>query len=279
MEWIQSLNKAINYIEDHLSDNIQCEDVAGYIHISTFHFQRTFRLLTGLTVSEYIRNRRLSLAGEELTKKGTKVIDTAFKYGYETPESFTKAFQRFHGITPSQAARGENLKSFNKLTIKISLEGGCIMDYRIEKMNEMKLLIYSRRFTEENSAKGIPAFWDEYFQKELNKSVPGHLGICAQEKTGNKEFLYGIGCKADYAKDVPEGFQVLTIPAHTWAIFKCVGAMPDAIQNMWDKIYREWLPGSDYELIPDYDIEHYLPGNNMADDYISEIWIPVKERK
>lgn len=278
MEWIQSINKAIEYMETHLTEDIHCEDVAGHVHISVFHFRRTFTLFTGMSVGEYLRNRRLSLAGKELTKQGTKVIDVALKYGYDSPESFSKAFTRFHGITPSQVKKGKELKSFNKLVVKITVEGGTVMDYRMEKKEGFRLLVYGKMFTEECSAKGIPAFWDEYYREEIYKKAPGYLGVCAQEKAGAKEFLYGIGCDADDVPEVPEGFQIINIPAYTWAIFKCVGPMPDAIQNMWDTIYREWLPGAEYELIPDYDIENYLPGDNTAEDYVSEIWLPVRER-
>lgn len=151
------------------------------------------------------------------------------------------------------------------------------MDYRIEKKDELKLLVYSKRFTDETSKEGIPAFWDEYYERGLDRKVPANMGLCVQERAADKEFMYGIGCEAKEAKEVPEGFEMLTIPAYTWAIFKCVGAMPDAIQKMWERIYREWLPGTDYELIQDYDIENYLPGDNQAEDYISEIWLPVRE--
>lgn len=278
MEWIQSINKAIEYMEEHLTEDIHCEEVAGYVHISLFHFQRTFNLLTGMTVGEYIRKRRLSLAGEELTKQDVKVIDVALKYAYNSPESFTKAFTRFHGITPSQAKRGCELKSFNKLIVKISVEGGTIMDYHIEKKEGFRLLVYAKMFTDESSEKGIPAFWGEYYQNEIYKKAPGYLGICAQEKDGAEEFMYGIGCDVCDVKEIPEGFQIINIPAYTWAIFKCVGPTPDAIQKTWEAIYREWLPGAEYELIPDYEIENYLPGDNTSPDYVSEIWIPVKER-
>lgn len=278
MEWIQSVNQAIDYIEKHLTEDIHCADVAGYVHISLFHFQRTFSLLTGMAVGEYIRKRRLSLAGEELAKQNAKVIDVAFKYAYDSPESFTKAFVRFHGVTPSQAKKGNGLKYIHKLVVNISAEGSRRMDYRIEKKDGFRLLVYAKMFTDESSEKGIPAFWDEYYQNEMYKKAPGYLGICAQEKDGAKEFMYGIGCDADDVKEVPEGFQTIAIPAYTWAIFKCVGATPDAIQKTWEDIYREWLPGADYELIPDYDIENYLPGDNTACDYVSEIWIPVKVR-
>lgn len=278
MEWIQLINTAIEYMEQHLTEDIHCEDVSSYIHISSFHFQRMFNLLTGMTVGEYIRKRRLSLAGEELTRQNTKVIDIAFKYAYNSPESFAKAFTRFHGISPSQAKKGNELKSFNKLVVKISVEGGTIMDYRIEKKEKFRLLVYAKMFTDESSEKGIPAFREEYYQNEIYKKAPGYLGICAQEKEGTGEFMYGIGCDADNVKEIPEGFQIINIPAYTWAIFKCVGPTPDAIQKTWENIYREWLPGADYKLIPDYDIENYLPGDNTSCDYVSEIWIPVTEK-
>lgn len=278
MEWIQVINKAIIYMEEHLLEDIQVVDIAEYVHISLFHFQRSFNMLTGMTTAEYIRKRRLSLAGEELTKPGAKVIDVALKYGYDSPESFAKAFSRFHGITPRQAKNGNDLKSFNKFVIKLLIEGGTVMDYRVEKKEELKLIVYGRKFSVENCEEGIPKLWSEYFKNELYKQVPGYLGICAQEKEGAREFLYGIGCDVDDVLDIPNGFTVVDIPEYTWVIFKCTGPMPDAIQKMWDVIYKEWLPSTEYEIIQDYEIENYLPGDNTSADYVSEIWIPVKER-
>ena len=277
MEWVQLLNNAVDYIEKHLLEDIHCENVAEYVHISTFHFQRTFNLLSGMTIQTYIRNRRLSLAGEELLGSNTKVIDVALKYGYETSESFSKAFCRFHGASPSKVKSDKCLKSFNRLSIKISLEGGSAMNYRIEKHDEMSLLVYSKMFTSATSKDGIPRFWEGYYQKGLNTIVPGYLGICAQEVSKSENYLYGIGCNADDVKIIPNGFKILSIPFYTWAIFKCAGPMPDAIQKMWERIYREWLPGTKYELIPDYCIENYLPGDSHSGDYLSEIWLPVKE--
>jgi len=277
MEWIQSLNKAIDYIEDNLLQDITCVEVANHICISTFHFHRTFNMLTNITISEYIRNRRLSLAGQELTKENVKVIDVAFKYGYETPESFSKAFSRFHGITPTQAKKeGAVLKSFNRLVIKIKLEGGTTMDYKIVKKDVFKVVVKTKLFSHENCTTAIPAFWTEYFSSGLNEKICGMIGICAQEKTGCKEFKYGIGCIDNDATTIPEDFEVLEIPAYTWAIFKCVGPMPNAIQDMWERIYSEWLPQAEYELISDYDIEVYTEGNSQSQNYNSEIWIPVK---
>ncbi len=279
MEWIQTLNNAIDYIEENLLSDLTCEKVAEKVYISNFHFQRTFTMLTDLTVGEYIRNRRLSLAAHELTKGNSKVIEIAFKYGYETPESFSKAFRRFHGISPTQAKKhGANLKSFNRLVIKIKLEGGSIMDYKIVKKEAFKVVAKTKMFKECNSAKGIPEFWTEYYNSGLQEKVCGMIGICAQAKEGCTDWKYGIGCEEKLIKRIPEGFEVLEIPAYTWAIFKCVGPMPDAIQDMWKKVYSEWLPQANYELISDYDIELYTEGNIQAADYQSEIWIPVKEK-
>lgn len=279
MEWIQSLNRAIDYMEEHLLTDLKCEDVAEHIYVSSFHFQRVFSLLTDLTVGEYIRNRRLSLAGQELIMSNTKVIDIALKYGYDTPESFTKAFSRFHGTTPNQAKReGSNLKSFNRLIIKIKLEGGSIMDYKIVTKEGYTVLAKTKCFTSENSSEKIPEFWSEYYADGSDKLVCGMLGICKQEKKGSQEFRYGIGCECSENAKVPTGFEKLKIPAYTWAVFKCVGPMPNTIQNTWKRIYSEWLPQSEYELISDYDIELYTDGNTQSETYVSEIWIPVKKK-
>lgn len=279
MEWIQTLNRAIDYMEEHLTDNITCEDVAEHIYISNFHFQRVFNLLTNLTVGEYIRNRRLSLAGQELLRGKVKVIDIALKYGYETPESFSKAFSRFHGITPNQAKMaGTVIKSFNRLVIKIKLEGGNTMDYKIVKKEPLKVVAKTRLFSDETSQKEIPKFWEEYFKEGLDDKVCGMMGICMQPENNAKIWRYGIGSDMQHVNEIPEGFEVIEIPAYTWAIFTCIGAMPKAIQEMWERVYSEWLPQSDYELIPDCDIELYTEGDSRSDTYVSEIWIPVKEK-
>ena len=148
MDWISGMQNAINYIEAHLTDAIDYDEVAAQSFSSSYHFQRVFSILCGFTIGEYIRSRRLSLAGAELTASDVKVIDVALKYGYDSPDSFAKAFQKFHGILPSQARNnGSRLKSFSRLVLKISLEGGNIMNYRIEEKPEMILTGYKRHFT------------------------------------------------------------------------------------------------------------------------------------
>ena len=147
MDWITGIQNAIDYIEEHLTETIDYDIVAEQSFSSTYHFQRIFSILCGFTVGEYIRNRRLTLAGSELATTDIKVIDVAMKYGYESPDSFAKAFQKFHGVTPSSARmNGSNLKSFSRLILKISLEGGKLMNYRIEEKPEMILTGYKKHF-------------------------------------------------------------------------------------------------------------------------------------
>ncbi len=277
MDWTKTVNHAIDYMENHLTDEITLADIAKDAHLSAFHFQRAFTLLTGMSPAEYLRKRRLSQAGADLLNSDEKVIDVALKYCYDSPESFTKAFTRFHGFSPMQVKKGSPIQFMNRYTVRMTIEGGCIMEYKIEKWEAMDLLLHAKDFHAETSEKEIPKFWDEYYANEAYRKIPGYLGVCAQQKTDSDEFWYGIGCKASDVNGVPEGFEIIHIPAYTWAVFTCVGPMPDAIQAMWERIYKEWLPVSDYELIPDYDIENYLPGDPSSREYVSEICIPVRK--
>lgn len=147
MNWIDGVQQAINYIEDNITEKLDIEEIAARSFSSSYHFQRVFSILCGYTIGEYIRNRRLSLAGSELQRGKIKVIDAAVKYGYESPDSFAKAFHKFHGVTPSQAKSDSiKLKNFSRLSIKVSLEGGNIMNYRIVKKPEIIITGLKRRF-------------------------------------------------------------------------------------------------------------------------------------
>ena len=278
MDWVRMINQAINYMEEHLADDITLADISQSVHLSAFHFQRAFSLLTEMSPAEYLRKRRLSQAGAELADGKSKVIDVALKYGYESPESFTKAFTRFHGVSPMQVKNGSSIRFMNRYSVRITIDGGCIMEYKIEKWNALDLLVHTGSFHAEKSDREIPVFWDAYYADENLRKIPGYLGVCAQQKTDSDVFTYGIGCRASDVDGVPEGFEILHIPEHTWAVFKCVGPMPKAIQEMWEKIYREWLPVSDYELVSDCDIENYLPGDPASQTYVSEICFPVKRK-
>lgn len=148
MDWIAGIQNAIDYIEDHITEQIDYEKIAAQSFSSCYHFQRIFSIICGFTVGEYIRNRRLTLAGKDLASEHGKVLDIAIKYGYDSPDSFARAFQKFHGILPSEAREnGKKLKSFSRLVLKISMEGGTMMNYRIEEKPEMILTGYHKHFS------------------------------------------------------------------------------------------------------------------------------------
>lgn len=279
MEWTYAINKAIAYMEENIHKDISLADIAASVNISPFHFQRAFSIIAGMTPAEYMRKRRLSLAGSALAAGSVKVIDIALQYGYDSPESFSKAFSRFHGATPLQAKNGHSLHYFHRLSLKIIMEGGSTMKYTIEKWDAMDLLVHTKKFSSETGEHEIPKFWEAYFANENYYKVPGYLGVCVQKKTDGSDFLYGIGCNASDAEEILEGFEILHIPEYEWVVFQCVGPTPDAVQKAWDQIYREWLPVSDFEIVQEYQIENYLPGDPSAADYVSEICIPVKRRK
>jgi len=291
MDWITGIQRAIDYIEDNLTEELDYEEIAKRAYVSSFHFQRVFGILCGCTLGEYIRNRRLTLAGSELTSSDIKIIDVALKYGYDSPESFSRAFTKFHGITPSQAkTKGANLKSFSRLSVKLILEGGTVMDYRIEKKDAFKVIVKKESFSTDNeiNKKEIPEFWDRCrkdgtVQKLCSfmdkKGVFGDavVGICFGNSATDKDFPYAIGT-AYKGGDVPKDFTIEEIPSLTWAIFKCTGAMPNSIQELWHRIYTEFFPTSEYEPCGGIDFEVYLDGDIHSPKYESEIWISVTKK-
>ena len=285
MRWIDSITEAIDYIEDNITDELPIGDIADRAFISSFYFQKGFSMLCGFTVGEYIRLRRLSLAGGEIVSTDKKIIDIALKYGYDSPDSFTKAFTRFHGVTPSAVRKdGATVKSFARLRINISLEGGFIMDYRIVEKEAFTVMGASRMFKYDNSYEEIPKFWTEHYQTGKNQYVCGMYGMCIDDSNMSAgEFEYLIADDYTPDKEIPEGFVTRAIPKHIWAVFPCIGPMPKALQDVNNKIFSEWLPNNkDYEIAAGYNIEFYsdiadYPNGNQAENYYSEIWIPVKK--
>ena len=182
MEWMEAIGKAVQYIEENITDELTVEKIAAHVHLSPFYFQRGFSLLCGLTISEYVRNRRLALAGNDLATGAEKVIEIALKYGYDSPDSFAKAFTRFHGVTPTQARKEQvMLKSFAPLKIKLSLEGGYLMDYKIMKKDSFAVLAASKVFPYENAKELVPQFWQEHYRSGRGQTVMGMFGINIDE--------------------------------------------------------------------------------------------------
>lgn len=285
MEWMKSISEAVEYIESHITEDITADDVAKHVCISPFYFQKGFSMLCGFSVMEYIRNRRLALSGVELATSDVKVIDVAMKYGYDSPDSFTKAFTRFHGIKPSLVRKdGTMIKSFAPLKLKISLEGGYIMDYRITKKDSFTVIGVSKQFKYENAKQEIPLLWQEHYASGNEKYVCGMFGVNIDEQMSNEKFEYLIADVYNPAMDIPEGFVTKTIPAFTWAVFPCKGPMPTSLQDVNTKIFSEWLPAlKEYEFAAGYCIEMYdaadkYPKGIQDENYYSEIWIPVKKK-
>ena len=297
MEWLAGIRTAIGYIEEHLTDDIRAQDVAEQVFLSPFFLQKGFSLMTGYGIGEYVRNRRLYQAAVDLKETEDKVIDIAFRYGYETPESFTKAFSRFHGATPSQVRSGAAINSFLPLTIKLSIQGGYQMDCKITTMFPFKVIGFQREFDNESAYAEIPKYWDEIcekyaynvyagnapanpYEQALVDNCIGEYGVCIDDIGGGK-FRYLIAGKYT-GGDVPEGMVVYEFPRSDWAVFNCIGPIPEALQSVNTRIFREWLPGNpEFELCGRASVEWYdcVNGEKTDPDYHSAIWLPVKRKE
>ena len=296
MEWVTAIRTAIEFMECHLEENICVQDVADRVYLSPYFLQRGFSLMTGYGVGEYLRNRRLYQAALDLQKTDDKVIDIALRYGYETPESFTKAFTRFHGVTPSQVRAGAPVNVFLPLKISISIRGGNQMDYKITNMFPFRLIGFQKVFNNETAYAEIPKFWDEICEKYADNVYAGNAptnpyeqaivdncigeyGVCIDD-IGGERFRYLIAGKYT-GGEVPEGMVTYEFPRGDWAVFNCVGPIPEALQSVNTRIFREWLPGNaEYELCGNANVEWYdcVNGEKTDPDYRSAIWIPVKRR-
>ena len=285
MSWLEDIVTSIKYMEKNLTEELTLEKVAAEVNLSPFYFHRGFSILCGVTVSEYIRNRRLSLAGRDLQTEGCKVIDVAMKYGYDSPDSFTKAFTRFHGITPAQAKSGEGeLKYFLPLKIHLSMKGGFEMEFKIVKKPAFTVIGCAKNIKNEEGYKECPQFWTDHFEKGKGKYVCGTYGICLEDGAPEGSFKYMIADDYVPSKELPEELETVVIPENTWAVFPCRGPMPEALQKVNGQIFSEWLPeNSDYDIAGMYNIEYYTclkdyPKGNQDENYYSEIWIPVKAK-
>ncbi|MBQ9948467.1 MAG: AraC family transcriptional regulator [Oscillospiraceae bacterium] len=276
--WTEGIQNAVSYIEENLNGELRIEDIAARAYVSAFHFQRIFSVLCGYTVGEYIRNRRLSLAAEELSSGEARVIDVAYKYGYESPDSFSRAFTRFHGISPSAAKeKGAELRAFAPLRIHLTLKGGTVMEYKIVEKSAFTVIGRSGMFNTETSYQEIPEFWAEHYRNGGGEIICGMYGVCMDSDGKNFEYLIAD----DYRpwKEVPSGYRTRVIPAGTWAVFPCRGALPKALQDVNTQIWTEWLPScKEYKLGGNYNLEVYLtPPQPDPNDNYCEIWVPVEK--
>ena len=273
--WVTGFQESIDFIEKNLTENLDIDRIAEKAALSSFYYQRIFGALCNMTVGEYIRARRMTLAAQELSVSHTKVIDIAVKYGYDSPDGFAKAFQRFHGITPSQAREpGASLRAFAPLHIKITLEGGTMLDYRIVEKSPFTIVGIKRRFNAETSYQEIPKFWNEWTLDM--KGLKGMFGVCLD--MDGKEFDYWIADLYAPWEEIPEGCEAHQIPGGLWAEFVCKGPLPDSLQSVNTKIWTEWLPSlQGYSLAGNYSLEVYMPPAEKPEDTLSYICVPLKK--
>lgn len=285
MDWLDNWNKAIGYIEENLDDEIDIEKAARLAGCSAFHFQRMFSYISDVSLSEYIRRRKMTKAAVDLKSSHNKILDIALKYGYDSPTAFNRAFQGVHGVAPSKARKdGIMIKAYPPISFKIIIKGDAEMNYRIEKKDAFKIVGIKEHFTggiDESFAK-VPGFWNKIKNTDLmfrlcglmNTDMKGILGVCTEASC--KDFDYYISVATEM--DTPEGMDEFIVPASEWAIFECKGPMPTAVQNMQKRVVSEWLPTSGYEYTNSPDIELYFDGDQSSEDYKCEIWLPVKKK-
>ncbi|WP_379150990.1 GyrI-like domain-containing protein [Paenibacillus sp. sgz5001063] len=288
MNLLENMNDALSYIEDHLTDEINFKEVARRALCSEYHFKRMFSFLAGVSLSEYIRRRRLTLAAFELQKSQLRIIDVAINAGYSSPDAFTKAFQLFHGVTPSEArAGGSSLKSFPRMTFQLTIRGGSEMNYRMEEKKAFRIVGLKKRITIQFNGVNpeIAEMWQSLNMqmitelKQLSNTDPAGI-ICASvnfsegrmEEKGELDHYIGVATTLEG----PEHYAQLEVPASTWAVFEAVGPFPDTLQNIWGRIYSEWFPSSNYELVEGPEILWNESKDTASATYRSEIWIPVQ---
>ncbi|MDL2259137.1 AraC family transcriptional regulator [Eubacteriales bacterium OttesenSCG-928-K08] len=286
---LKELNQVIDYIEGHLSDDLQLEEISKYAGVSDYHFRTVFFHLAGMTLSEYIKNRRLSEANRDLLR-GEKVTDIAYKYGYQSLDGFTRAFRSWSGFLPSDALKKQASKSFPKLSFIITITGGNSMECKIVEKPVFYLAGISRRvpmqFEGVNNAIVELAMSITQEQRDemhalqnlepyqiVNASYNADAGFTKEE--GNLTHLIGVLTTDEGASELLEKVRV---EACTWAVFPNEGPFPSTLQNTMARIYAEWLPASDYELIDAPAFSFTKMDENNKDYAYSEVWTPVRRK-
>lgn len=279
MEWIERLNSAINYIEENLTDEINLDEISKITLCSSYHFQRMFAYMADVPLSEYIRRRKMSRAAVDLQDENNKVIDVSLKYGYDSPTAFNRAFQRIHGISPSEVRRsGSSLKAYPPISFKISIKGDSVMDYRIEKKEAFRIVGVSAPLEKEieKNFEVVPAMWGQATQNGtieklvtmMDGDLKGVLGVSSCNEESDWKYYIAVASSQTAEIELEE----FMVPEATWAIFAGKGTNL-SIQELERRIVTEWLPTSGYEYGNAPDIEVYISPN--PDNAVYEVWIPV----
>lgn len=290
MNTLKQMNLAIQHIEDNLTNEIDFNQVSKIAGCSEYHFRRVFSYLAGMPLNEYIRLRKLSCAATYLRQNADKIIDVAMKFGYDSPDAFTKAFQAVHNVTPSQARKSNvSLKAFPPMTFQLTIQGGNVMDYRIETKEAFKIMGISKRITliYEGVNPQMESMWarlkpEDFVELKTYSNMEPRGILCAsvnlaEDRQEGSELDQYIGVAT--TKNVPEPWESLIVQPSEWAVFTVIGDFPNKLQNTWARVYSEWLPSSDYEVIPGPEILWNESPDTSKPDYKSELWIPVIRKK
>lgn len=286
---LKELNQAIDYIENHLSEDLSLEDISNFIGISDYHFRKVFYYLSGLSLSEYIKYRKLSEANKDLLD-GESVTDVAFKYGYQSIDGFTRAFKSWSGSLPSEVTKTGVSKSFPKLSFYIDVKGGKNMDYNIINMPAFKFAGVSKRVPmqfegENNAIIELAQSITEEQRNEMHNLMnmdPKEIVNVSYEHDHNfmkdeGELTHLIGVLTS-EKNVSNRLDVIEVPSYTWAVFPNEGPFPETLQNTYARIYSEWLPVSDYEVIQAPVFSFTKMAEEKENYAYSEVWMPVLKK-
>lgn len=290
MGMLEEMNDALRYIEENLTGDIDFKEAARRAYCSEYHFKRMFSSLAGVSLSEYIRRRRLTLAALELANSDVRVIDAAVKYGYGSPDSFARAFQALHGLTPSEArSGGQALKAYPRMFFQLTVKGGDEMNYRIEQKAAFRIIGVKRRvpIVFQGVNPEIAAMWKALDGeaiarlKSLSDVEPrGLIQASANfsegrmEEKGELDHYIGVAT----TRACPEGLASLEVPPSAWAVFTAAGPFPDTLQSVWGRIYAEWFPSSGYELAEGPEILWNEHADFSSPVFRSEIWLPVARK-
>ena len=286
---LANLNQAMDYIEEHLTEEVSFDELAKKTGISVYHFKRTFSFMAGMSLAEYIKKRRLAEANLALLA-GEKVTDVAFKYGYQSIEGFSRAFRDWSGQAPSEVMKTQIQKTFPKFSFYIDIKGGQSMDVKlIEKPafqivgvsqkvplqyqgENQAIMELAQRITPQQRAE-MHTFDDVYPHQVVNASFDFQEG----RTTEGGEMTHMIGF-ATLQENIYEDLEQLSVPAHTWAVFPNEGPFPQTLQETWARIFSEWLPSSGYQVVaaPEISFTQY---QGPAEAKYSEIWLAVTATK
>lgn len=290
MDSLANLNRALQYIEDHLEEDIDVREAARLAQCSDYHFSRMFSFLAGISLSEYIRRRRLTLAAFELQAGDLRIVDVAVKYGYTSADAFSRAFQVLHGITPSSVrSHAPSLVAYPRMTFQLTIQGGNAMNYRIVEKEAFSIAGFMKRvpIQFEGVNPEIASMWKSLTSEDIDRlkqlsnvepqgliSASVNFSEGRMEEQGELDHYIG----AATSKECPKDFSKLEVHALTWAVFEAVGPFPETLQQVWSRIYSEWFPSANYEVTRGPEILWNEGKDVSSPEFRSEIWIPVIQR-